>query len=95
MKIYVHDLMSTLEFKLIGALAANHVGEFERTWVTACSILNGRPIHVDVSGLTDIDAAGQQLIERLRQKGAKFIATPPLANGRLLRQLGMPPATMV
>ena len=41
----------------------------ERAWTTAKSILEGKELVVDVSGLTNVDPSGVDLLSRMRESG--------------------------
>jgi hypothetical protein len=90
MKIYLHDSANTFQFVLRGALAGSCVLDLEQAWTTARSILDGKELVVDLSGTTDADESGVNLLSRMRASGARLtVALPPKSEG-LLRSLGLP-----
>ena len=58
MTMYQHDSPLTYRFVLRGELAGERVEELEHAWNTAKSILGGKELVVDVSGITDADHSG-------------------------------------
>src|SRR5438046_231749 len=92
MEMYQHDGATMFRFVLRGDLTGGDVPELEHAWTTAKSILNGRDLAVDVSGLTNADESGVDLLFRMRDSGARLSAPLPLASEELLRSLGVPVA---
>ncbi len=78
MQLYQHDTSSRFRFVLQGSLEGPSVAELEHAWTTAASILKGKELIVDVSGLTGTDEHGLNLLSRMRERGARLTAdTPP------------------
>ncbi len=92
MKIYLHDSAAMFRFVLRGGLRGGRVAELEHAWNTAESILAGRDLVVDVSGVTDADELGVNLLFRMRDSGACLTAPQPAASEEFLRSLGVPAA---
>jgi hypothetical protein len=92
MEMYQHDSAPMFRFVLRGNLAGHAVPELEHAWTTAKSILNGRDLLVDVSGVTDADEFGVDLLFRMRDSGARLTAPLPPASEEFLRSLGVPVA---
>jgi ABC-type transporter Mla MlaB component len=92
MEIYLHDSATTFQFVLRGKLAGNAVRDLEQSWITAQSILGGKELVIDVSGITDADDAGVSLLSRMRESGARLIAAQPSQPEDFLRSLGVPAA---
>ena len=92
MEMYQHDNAGAFRFVLRGELSGRQVPELECAWTTAQSILNGRDLAVDVSGVTNADKSGVDLLLRMRDSGARLGAPLPLASEELLRSLGLPVA---
>jgi anti-anti-sigma regulatory factor len=90
MIIYQHDSAMMYRFVLRGELAGQRVQELEQAWNTAKSILNGKELVIDVSGITDADQSGVGLLVRMRESGARLTATLPPESEELLRSLGLP-----
>ena len=89
MEMYQHDHAAMFRFVLRGSLTGGCVPELECAWTTAKSILNGRELAVDVSGLTNADPFGVELLSRMRDSGARLTAALPPASEELLRPLGV------
>lgn len=64
----------------------------ERAWTTAKSILEGKELVVDVSGLTNVDPSGVDLLSRMRESGARLTVALPPESEEILRSLGAPVA---
>ena len=92
MEMYQHDSAMMFRFVLRGDLTAGRVPELEHAWTTAKSILNGRDLVVDVSGITGADEFGVDLLSRMRDSGARLTAPLPPASEELLRSSGVPVA---
>ena len=92
MEMYQHDCVTEFRFLLRGELTGGSVSELEHAWTTATSILNGRALAVDVSGLMNADESGVGLLFRMRDSGARLTAPLPPASEELLRFLGVPVA---
>jgi ABC-type transporter Mla MlaB component len=92
MDIYQHDSAAIFRFVLRGHLADEHVLELEHAWTTARSILQQKESVVDVSGISDADPQGADLLHRMRDAGARLTAALPPKSEELLRSLGVPAA---
>ena len=92
MDIYQHDSAAMFRFVLRGHLADEHVLELEHAWTTARSILQHKELVVDVSGISDADPRGAELLHRMRDAGARLTAALPPKSEELLRSLGIPTA---
>jgi hypothetical protein len=92
MDIYQHDSAAIFRFVLRGHLAGEHVLELEHAWTTARSILQHKELVVDVSGISDADPQGAELLHRMRDAGARLIAALPPKSEEFLRSLGVPAA---
>ena len=92
MEIYLNDSVKSFEFVLKGDLADGAVRSLEQAWVTATSILGGKEVSVEVSGLTAADQAGVELLYRMKASGARLTGALPPDSEELLRSLGMPVA---
>jgi ABC-type transporter Mla MlaB component len=92
MDIYLNDSIESFQFVLKGDLAAGSVRSLEQAWITATSILGGKDVSVEVSGLTAADDAGVELLYRMTASGARLTAALPPESEDLLRSLGIPVA---
>lgn len=67
--------------KLEGRLAGANAGELNRTWHALAACLRQKKLHVDLCGVTDIDAEGRQILADIHHEtGADFLADTPLAK---------------
>jgi hypothetical protein len=73
MQLYQHDSASTLRFVLRGALEQPWTAELEQAWITATSILQGKELVVDITGLTGMDQDGLNLLSTMRNRGARLL----------------------
>ena len=92
MDMYQHDRATMFQFVLRGELAGNQVQDLEHAWNTAQSILAGRELVVDISGITNASPPGVDLLSRLRKSGARLTAALPPESEEFLRSLGIPVA---
>jgi hypothetical protein len=58
-----------------GTLAGDWVEVLEKSWLDAQTSRNGKPIRIDLSGVTWIDDKGSELLKRILQDGAELRAT--------------------
>lgn len=70
MTIYQHDERARFRFQLRGPLVAHAARELECSWQTALSILGGKDLVVDITGVTEVDDVGRKLLNRMRESGA-------------------------
>ncbi len=71
---YLHDGSDALRFQLAGKLSEDAAGDLEQAWRTASSVIGERRVIFDLSGLTDIDASGQELLNKWKRQGALLAA---------------------
>jgi ABC-type transporter Mla MlaB component len=91
MEMYQHDSAASFRFTLSGELAGEVVRELEYAWTTAQSILNGKELVVDVSGISYADPLGLGLLSRMRESGARLAAASPAESEELVRFWGLAP----
>lgn len=92
MEMYQHDSATTFQFVLRGELIGDRVRDLEYAWNTAKSILAGKELVVDISGIMNADTAGVDLLSRMRESGARLSAALPPESEGFLRSLGVPAA---
>lgn len=92
MDLYQHDSATMFQLVIRGELAGESVSSLEHAWTTAKSILAGKELVVDVSGITNADPSGFDLLSRMRESGARLTAALPPASEGVLRSLGLPVA---
>jgi anti-anti-sigma regulatory factor len=74
LRITVHDTPPFLTFQLEGRLAGPWVRELEACW-QATLVCHHEPIlRVDLTGVTFIDAMGQDCLAAMHRQGAEFVA---------------------
>lgn len=88
LSVYLHDEIESLRFRLIGSLSGPDAADFERSWRTAQSTLNGRLTVVDLSEVQSADEAGRQVLRRIASDGARFI-TGSAVSDALARDISM------
>jgi hypothetical protein len=88
--MYQHDSSDVFRFVLSGDLCGTAVQQLEWAWETAKSILNGKELIIDASGIAKADPLGLELLFRMRTAGARIIADLPPVSLELLAQLGVP-----
>ena len=89
MQMYLNDSARSFEFVLQGELTGDSVRSLECAWITATSILHGKEVFVDVSGLTAADDEGIELLHRMTVSGARFRAVPQPKSEEFLLSLGV------
>ena len=89
-QMYQHDGAEVFRFVLSGELCGNAVQQLEWAWETAKSILDGKELIVDVSGIANADPLGLELLIRMRAAGGRITADLPPVSLDLLAQLGVP-----
>jgi ABC-type transporter Mla MlaB component len=74
LRITLHDESGSLTFQLEGKLVGPWVQELEQCWQRRRV---GRPepvVRVDLTGVTSIDAAGEELLAAVFREGAELVA---------------------
>jgi ABC-type transporter Mla MlaB component len=92
MKMLQHDSATMFRFVLEGELTGDRVREFEHAWTAARSILATKALVVEISRITNADAAGVELLSRMRETGARLNAALPPASAEFVRSMGIPVA---
>lgn len=90
MDMYQHDSAAMFQFVLRGELTGDQGQELECAWTTAKSILAGRELVVDISGIKSADLSGVDLLTRMQESGARLTAALPPASEKILRSFGVP-----
>lgn len=90
MNLYLHDSHRQFRFVIQGSLKGLWVHELEGAWITARSILRGREVIVDLSGLTEADEEGVRLLSRMAESGVRLITTSPPESTDLARLVDPP-----
>src|SRR5712691_9756298 len=77
---YMHDGSAAFSFELAGTISDDDAAELEQAWRTASSVIEDRILVVDLSFVTQIDAAGRDLLRHWHENGAKLVANTPTAR---------------
>jgi ABC-type transporter Mla MlaB component len=92
MQMFQHDSAMKFRFVLHGELTGDGVEELEHAWITARSILGTKALVVDISGITNANEAGIELLSRMREAGASLSAALPPESAGFIRSMGIPVA---
>ena len=95
MEMFQHDSATMFRFVLQGELTGDRVREFEHAWATARSILGTKALVVEISGITNADAAGVESLSRMRETGARLNGALPPESAEFIRSMGIPVAVPV
>ena len=87
---YMHDGPAAFSFELAGTISPDDATELEQAWRTASSVIGGRILVVDLSFVTRIDEAGQNLLRRWHEQGAKLVAKSQSARLLVESIIGAP-----
>jgi hypothetical protein len=79
-RYYMHDGPTAFSFELAGRLSDKEARELQNAWRTASSVIGDRSLIVDLSYVTGIDIAGQELIRGWHDRGAQLVAKSPQAR---------------
>jgi len=72
LRITKHDAGDALRLQIEGRIAGAWVAELEEAWRSASESLRGRALHVDLSSVDCVDAAGRYLLALMHTTGATF-----------------------
>jgi ABC-type transporter Mla MlaB component len=81
LRITVHAKPRSFTFQLEGSLAGPWVRELEECWQSTLARQRKPTLRVDLTGVTDIDAAGTACLAAMHRQGAEFIAADCLTKG--------------
>src|SRR5437899_10413673 len=73
---YLHAGSHAFRFQLRGRLSLETVRDLEQAWRTASSTIGERQTVLDITDLTTIEASGQNVLSRPRERAALLSATP-------------------
>ena len=79
-RYYMHDGTTAFSFELAGRLSDKEARELQNAWRTASSVVGDRSLIVDLSYVTGIDVAGQELLRGWHDRGAQLVAKSPEAR---------------
>ena len=87
---YLHDESAAFRFQLAGDLSQESVLDLDQACETASSTFRGRDVIVDLTGVSSIDTAGRELLDRWRKFDARFTVATSEAMARLEPVTGAP-----
>lgn len=90
LRVTIHDSASEFRLHLEGRLAGPWVREVELCWQTALSTVRDRAVIVDLREIDFVDAAGEQLLATMHQRGAKLVAACPFMKHLISEISGAP-----
>jgi ABC-type transporter Mla MlaB component len=73
-------MADSLTLKLEGSIKGPWVDELQRAWSASLKALPGRPVKVDLAGVSFIDAEGRELLFRMKKAGAILQAASPFVR---------------
>ena len=74
LQYYIHDQPDSLRLELAGSLSGKGVENIRDAWQTALSVIDNRPVIVDVTFVTETDDGGRGLLELWHRSGAQILA---------------------
>ncbi len=74
--IYQHDMADCFRFQIDGEFHDSLVRELDGCWQTAASTVSDRPLIVDLRFVTSWGDTAIELLGRMHQAGARFMALP-------------------
>jgi ABC-type transporter Mla MlaB component len=89
-RYYMHEGPAAFSFELSGKLSSEAARELEQARRSASFVARGRSLIVDLSYVTQVDAAGQELLRRWYDDGAQLVAKPAEARGIVESITGQP-----
>lgn len=72
LRITIHDKKDAVVLSLEGELIGPWVQEVEQCWRKVFARLGNRSVHVDLSAVSFVDAAGGALLHRMQEAGFRF-----------------------
>src|SRR5438552_1185403 len=91
LRITVHDNPRSLTFQLEGRLAGPWLRELEGCWRQTLASQRTPILRVDLTGVTFIDAAGQDCLAAMHRQGVEFVAADCLTKAVVAEIIHMPP----
>jgi hypothetical protein len=80
---YMHDGSTAFSFELAGDLSYEGARELEQAWRTATSVIGEKDLLIDLSYVTGIDQAGNELLDKWHAHGASLVAISAEAKKRV------------
>lgn len=88
LRITTDENPRALTFRLEGRLEGPWVGLLINCWRSEVKRSDGRPIHVDLNGVTFIDAEGKARWAQMHEQGAEFTAGDLMTKAIVAEILG-------
>lgn len=76
-------MTDSLALKLEGSVKGPWVDELQKAWSASAETLPGRPVKVDLAGVSFIDARGRDLLLRMQKAGAVLQGALPFVRQAL------------
>lgn len=81
LRITIQDGTDALTLKLEGRVSGQLADELDKAWHSLGPRLEKKKLHVDLCGVTDMDAEGKQILADIHHEtGADFLADTPLSK---------------
>jgi hypothetical protein len=90
LNFYQHDMADCFRFQIDGEFHDSLVRELEGCWQTARSTVRERPLIVDLRFVTSWGDTAVELLGRMHQAGATFMALPGRSGQLIERITGEP-----
>ncbi len=75
--VTIHDSASEFRLAIRGGFTAADANQVEQCWRTAASTIGGKAFVVDLIGVALLDTVVTDLLARMHENGARFIAGGP------------------
>ena len=79
----MHDEVAAFRFQLAGDLSQGSTHDLEQARQTASSVFGGRCLIVDLTGITSVDTAGRELLDKWHELGARMVVISLEAKPRI------------
>jgi anti-anti-sigma regulatory factor len=81
LRITIQEGPTVQTIRLEGKIVGPWVEEFDRTWHSLELSLGPKELHLDLRGVSFVDARGRQLLREIYRKvNARFLANSPLTH---------------
>lgn len=75
-RYYLHDHSAAFRLQLAGEFSESDVPELDGCWITASKSIAGRPVSIDLRGITAIDQGAREWLSKMaRRPGVEFVVT--------------------
>jgi anti-anti-sigma regulatory factor len=90
LRYYLHDGSEAFRIELAGHLSHHGARDLQQAWRTAASVMNGKSLIVDLTGVTSIDTSGRELLVQWHADGADLVTTSSAATTRIQSMTDLP-----